>query len=1084
MNYKNLILLTIVLIFLITANTSFAQGPYGDPSYRRMGVHNGNLIATIFFNQGDVSGWSGWGYPPPRVEWPKGSGHEYSDENGVLVAAEVVDIHGNTIHIVSESNLDWDGTDRSPTGSQWGWEPLPGYFNPNQDSPAMSNKPETWPEFWPDKLDSHDDPGWRGLDLETNIDPNPERAEWNGYFGKGVMQADQESYFVMDDHANQEFEFFPDDNDPLRRGLGLQVKSRGLQWSDPLAQDCIFWLYEITNIGTYNYDKIIFGEVFDARIGGAGDENDDLADFISYGDMDITYSWDSDGMGTGGWGPPGYFGFAFLESPGRIDGEDNDDDGLLDERRDSGPGEWIFGDIGIYGDPKWHWSGDEDGDWFSFTDVNSNGTWDRFEPLNDDLGADGLGPEHSSYPGRDMGEGDGLPTDGEPHFDKTDVDESDQIGLTSMDAHIENSVYLKEDELMWRLLQPGHWNPPILMPVNYEFFYGSGFFPLKPGKTERFSLAMLLGEDFDDIIRNKKTVQNIYNANYQFKTPPITPKVTSVAGDKKVTLYWDNRAELSRDPVYGYDFEGYAIYKSTWYDFSDANPITDSYGNQVYLEPVAQFDLANGLIGPHPIGVGSEPGIDQPTGANFNMGNDSGLKHTWTDNDVINGQTYYYAVVSYDKGYDDDFYERGLSSKENLIKASPSLSPIEYELDEQGNILGQGDNTAIVTPEPPATGYQAPTVNNFDHISGPSTGTVYYQILDPLKVKENHTYSVVFDDTSSLKIVYSIYDSAESSDLPIIANISNINNEESPAFDGLMLVVTNDAVSYVDSLSGWITDVSNYELIVKDEKGTGEKLFRAPVEYVIFFASAYIDTSSNNKPAKFEVWDVTYPPEPRKAEFWFKDTNNDGLFAGNIENDFIYILAENSEGISEKSWKVALAEPANIYDTTWVSADSMIIDTTVVEKILPAMGDTLLIHTTKPFRSGDVYQFSTHAAYVQRSLTQSLLDEVAVVPNPYVSAASWETRLGAGIISGRGERKIDFIHLPEKCTIRIFTVRGYLVETIEHNSSIATGDQSLQGVASWNLKTKDGMDIAFGLYIYHIEAPGIGEKVGKFAVIK
>ena len=29
----------------------------------------------------------------------------------------------------------------------------------------------------------------------------------------------------------------------------------------------------------------------------------------------------------------------------------------------------------------------------------------------------------------DIGEGDGIPTMGEPNFDRTDVDESDQIGL-------------------------------------------------------------------------------------------------------------------------------------------------------------------------------------------------------------------------------------------------------------------------------------------------------------------------------------------------------------------------------------------------------------------------------------------------------------------------------------------------------------------------------------------------------------------------------------------------------------------------------------------------------------------------------
>ncbi len=37
---------------------------------------------------------------------------------------------------------------------------------------------------------------------------------------------------------------------------------------------------------------------------------------------------------------------------------------------------------------------------------------------------------------------------------------------------------------------------------------------------------------------------------------------------------------------------------------------------------------------------------------------------------------------------------------------------------------------------------------------------------------------------------------------------------------------------------------------------------------------------------------------------------------------------------------------------------------------------------------------------------------------------------------------------------------------------------------SWNLVTEDGMDIAYGLYIYHVDAPGIGEKIGKFAIIK
>ena len=121
-------------------------------------------------------------------------------------------------------------------------------------------------------------------------------------------------------------------------------------------------------MSTTTDDKIVFGEVFDAR--GGGDADDDLADLDTTGNMNITYSWDSDNLGTGGWSPVGYFGFAFLESPGiDNDGIANDDDGLIDESRDSGPGGWVFGRVGTYGEPKWHWSGDEDGEWMGLRDA-------------------------------------------------------------------------------------------------------------------------------------------------------------------------------------------------------------------------------------------------------------------------------------------------------------------------------------------------------------------------------------------------------------------------------------------------------------------------------------------------------------------------------------------------------------------------------------------------------------------------------------------------------------------------------------------------------------------------------------------
>ena len=34
------------------------------------------------------------------------------------------------------------------------------------------------------------------------------------------------------------------------------------------------------------------------------------------------------------------------------------------------------------------------------------------------------------------------------------------------------------------------------------------------------------------------------------------------------------------------------------------------------------------------------------------------------------------------------------------------------------------------------------------------------------------------------------------------------------------------------------------------------------------------------------------------------------------------------------------------------------------------------------------------------------------------------------------------------------------------------------------MTTIDNLDIAYGVYVYYVKAEGVGEKIGKFAVIK
>ena len=56
---------------------------------------------------------------------------------------------------------------------------------------------------------------------------------------------------------------------------------------------------------------------------------------------------------------------------------------------------------------------------------------------------------------------------------------------------------------------------------------------------------------------------------------------------EKVTLYWNKFSEKSIDPIYGQDFEGYRIYRSTDPGFIDSYTITDAYGNITFKEPIA-----------------------------------------------------------------------------------------------------------------------------------------------------------------------------------------------------------------------------------------------------------------------------------------------------------------------------------------------------------------------------------------------------------------------------------------------------------------------------------------------------------------
>ena len=164
--------------------------------------------------------------------------------------------------------------------------------------------------------------------------------------------------------------------------------------------------------------------------------------------------------------------------------------------------------------------------------------------------------------------------------------------------------------------------------------------------------------------------------------------------------------------------------------------------------------------------------------------------------------------------------------------------------------------------------------------------------------------------------------------------------------------------------------------------------------------------------------------------------------------------------------------------TRW-RATAFIIDFKLDSGATYPQGDhTYLVDWERPFFVTDTVRFEVgEETGLDLSIAKTDLDSIRVVPNPYVMTNMMESAVANPFLNQR--RKIMFTHVPADCIIKIFTVSGVLVDEILVNN------QPNNGIVHWDMLTRENLEIAAGMYIYHIDAQQIGEeKVGKFAVIK
>ncbi len=1204
-NSRLILSFTLLALFAVPSFAQQVQIPdfLKDPRFRssrnfeKKATSDGNRVNITFRNTGLLGG-SG----EVRGEWPRGSNVNYVGDVSPIIALEIpVDLDSDGI---PDTLIQHAVTNRGPRAGQtgprpgetvfWGFEPMAGFANDDgiNDRPALSIDEYTWPDRWPDQ------PDW--VDAQGN-------AEWNGFFGRDIINADFETYFWTDDHNDRfmfdRYGFLPDSTDETRYGQGLAMSMRGLQWSQFLAQDAMFFIYELTNTSTTTYPRVSVGLAVgtaagESAISSSGDTQDDLA-FFDQANR-IVYSYDSDGTNSDG-NDVGYAGYAFMESPGDPnDGIDNDGDGdpnvlnlddqpyvepgtegvgnvfqsqdfqprtlaegdpiilidqqtgersyvflgagqqtvvsqgrsytiapgmvleetkvtiqgqidnitvteknLIDEDLDGIIDEDVFlhftrrsqaltGEVNVLPALRYkNYVGfanavgansptrqdsldhgllnlmiDESGD----DGIDNDGDWN---PLSDDVGADGR-----SGTG-DRGEGDGVPTDGEPNFDSLDKDETDQVGLSSFYYFTPpGAVVLNNDSQIWSSMAPGFFTTNNELQqqqanggIDGDFIFSSGYFRLEPGQTLRFSLAMVFGEDLANITNNVKTIQEIYDRNYNFARPPEKPTLKAAVGDEKVTLYWNSVAEESEDPILGKDFEGYKIFKSTDPNFLDPDRITDAFGNPALVKPLAQFDLDNNINGLWQASEDTSTGQNDPAylfnpeladrvrGVPFYLGDDTGIVHSFVDTNVVNGQKYYYAVAAYDRGSIDFF---------------PAENNFAVTVRDDGSVITD-INVVEVEPTTPVLGYESGAVaTDIQQSSGDATGDVFVEVLDPMFLEEGNNYEIRFPDDGLAAETYSVLQDGN-----FIIQDANISDAESNIFDGMRIAFANDINRVNTDASSWNNNPEDkIEVLVREGTLSDSPFWRfsglkAPYDYEVIFSDQIVATSldttngrgfqARQTPATQTFFKVRNATTGEDVPFAFDETQGtqDGMLG---DREFIYIYDTFGDSL-DMTYEFRIR-----FEST--------INGRVPTGDLPEAGDIYTIRTYKSFRSNDIYSYSTKASAINEEAAKQALEDVRVVPNPYVAAASWEGKLPPTITSGRGERKIQFQNVPQNSTIRIFTSRGELVRELTHDNSID------RGFVNWDLKTRENLDVAYGIYFYHLEAPGVGTTTGKIALIK
>ncbi|MDH4210701.1 MAG: hypothetical protein OEV79_04570 [candidate division WOR-3 bacterium] len=604
----------------------------------------------------------------------------------------------------------------------------------------------------------------------------------------------------------------------------------------------------------------------------------------------------------------------------------------------------------------------------------------------------------------------------------------------------------------------------------YNYMVSAGPRTIMPDDTLQFTIAVICGEDSADLFENLETALMMADNYFLGSGAPAAPTVQAVADYRKITLFWDAQpSESSTDILTGkQDFEGYKIYRSEDLGISWGDEITDHTGSLVGYVPLAQFDLIDGI-----------EGVD-PAFPYQSLGRETGLAHTFVDTTVYNGIEYWYCVAAYDQGNQvpdslEPSYEnsKGRPSAANVVSAVAATMPSGYV---PAYIEG-GDTLAP--------------------IGGSCDGSALVRVIDPAQILP-HTYRITFSVDSVYHpaettwvdtTMFTLFDVTDQETLLSKYEISDNSLDNIPVVDGFRLILANSEktvsmdwtqTSATPSTFEWWVWSEPYSPMVGPSYIYGNPNFRVVVDHdahsVFGIEDGFGgDTLTIEMPLR--VYDITDELNPVDvSEYcWLLDYAYSDVFSPQIES--LYFGPEGWDLIPGGAGYngTAAGQTAGFYDQLGLWNGDASTATAVVyfgtqngdsSAIPPVDGDEFTVKLLAPFSDSISYEFS--AVPYAINAAQVRLDSVRVVPNPYILASKFE--------STPYDRRLMFTHLPEECKIMIYNVAGEHINTIEHNNNL--------GYEYWDLRTKFGVEVAYGMYIFVVRADGNVKAEGKFVIIK